>query len=130
MTKVSINEVRLAWSPTMQAFEPRKPSNPTARFVKGPIPLVWIGTAARLPGKTLHVALALQYLAGLTQSNTVKLTARTLDIVGVARDAKAEALSRLQLAGLISVEQSPGRAPSVTLLSVREGAVKGGRHDR
>jgi len=130
MTKGSINEVRLAWSSTKQAFEPSKPSNSTVRFIKGPIPLEWIGAAARLPGKTLHVALALQYLAGLTKSKTVKLTARTLDIVGVARDAKAEALARLQLAGLISVEQTPGRAPSVTLLSVREGAVKGGRHDR
>ncbi|WP_175976586.1 hypothetical protein [Burkholderia sp. BCC1047] len=82
----------------------------------------WIGRAACLPGKTLHVALALQYLAGLQKTHTVKLGAKALAVLGVARDAKYEALDRLQQAGLITVERTRGRAPIVTMLvGAKEG---------
>lgn len=111
-----ITEVRHRWSAYTQTFTPYHPMVAKALFIKGPISLPWIGQAARLPGKTLHVALALQYMAGLTNSRTVKLTAKTLTVFGVSRDAKSEALARLRHAGLISVNQSPGRAPFVTLL--------------
>ena len=36
-------------------------------FVKGPIPGEWLRLAALEPGKTLHVAMALWYMAGLTR---------------------------------------------------------------
>jgi hypothetical protein len=78
--------------------------------------LDWIGRAACLPGKTLHVALALQYLAGLQKTHTVKLGAKALAVLGVARDAKYDALDRLQEAGLITVVRTRGRAPVVTML--------------
>lgn len=124
MTQVSINEVRLSWSPAAQALVPGKPVANAGRFIKGPIPLDWIGRAACLPGKTLHVALALQYLAGLKKTNSVKLGAKVLAIFGVARDAKYDALDRLQQAGLIAVEQTLGRAPVVTMLvDTRQKAV-------
>jgi len=116
MTPVAINEVKLSWSPAAKGLVPGKPAFNGGRFIKGPIPLDWIGRAACLPGKTLHVALALQYLAGLQKTNTVKLGAKALAVLGVARDAKYDALDRLQQAGLIAVEQVPGRAPVVTLL--------------
>jgi hypothetical protein len=70
-----------------------------------------------MPGKTLQVGLTLWYLAGLQKSRTVKLAAKHLTGMGVSRDAKYVALERLLTAGLISVEQSPGSAPTVTLLS-------------
>ena len=122
-----ITEVRHRWSTTTQAFTPHNLTFATTPFIKGPISLAWVGQAACLPGKTLHVALALQYLAGLTNSRTVKLTAKTLAVFGVGRDAKAEALSRLRQAGLISVQHSPGQAPSITLLSAE--VTKGGSRD-
>lgn len=116
MNHSSISETRLSWSTTVQAFVPGKPATTVSRFIKGPIPLDWISRAACLPGKTLHVALALQYLAGLQKTDTVKLGAKVLANLGVARDAKYDALVRLQQAGLIAVAQAPGRTPVVTLL--------------
>ena len=37
-------------------------------FLKGPVPLRWLVSAARLPGKSLHAGIALWYVAGLTRS--------------------------------------------------------------
>lgn len=128
MKPVMIDEVKLSWSHAAQALVPvqgrvsGKSESYGGRFIKGPIPLDWIGRAACLPGKTLHVALALQYLAGLQKAQTVKLGAKALAVLGVARDAKYEALARLEDAGLITVQQLKGRTPTVTMLVVpREG---------
>ena len=33
-------------------------------YLKGPIPLDWLSTAARLPGKSLHVGIALWFMGG------------------------------------------------------------------
>jgi hypothetical protein len=132
MTNTTIIEQRLHWCPTSGEFSAsdEKGARSSRRFIKGPIPLSWIGKAAHLPGKTLHVALALQYLAGLTKSDTVRLSAKTLDVMGVARNVKADALARLQHAGLISVHQLPGRAPVVTLLAAHEhSSERVARHD-
>lgn len=122
-----IMEVRHRWSATTRTLTPHNQPGATVPFIKGPISLEWMGQAARLPGKTLHVALALQYMAGLTNSLTVKLTAKTLGVFGVARDAKGDAIARLRNAGLISVDQSPGRAPSITLLHAE--VVRGANRD-
>lgn len=118
MHQLSIHETRLRWSRDSQAYcaDETGATPATGRFIKGPIPLDWIGRAARLPGKALHVALALRYLAGLQKTNTVKLGAKALTALGVARDAKYKALMHLQQCSLIAVEQAPGRTPVVTLL--------------
>ena len=132
MNKDLISEQRLCWSPIQRVFVPSAPAaqHSARRFIKGPIPLDWIARAACLPGKTLHVALTLRYLSGLNKTNTVKLSAKTLEIMGVARDAKADALERLQQEALIIVEQLPGRAPVVTLLDdPSHSSRKGGHRD-
>lgn len=122
MSRPAIIETKLSWSHASQqliAEQERAPGSPgpnIGRFIKGPIPLDWIGRAACLPGKTLHVALALQYLAGLQKTQTVKLGAKALSVLGVARDAKYDALNRLQDAGLIAVQRARGRTSVVTLL--------------
>lgn len=85
-------------------------------FIKGPIPLLWINLAACLPGKTLQVGIALWFLVGLKKSPTVMLASKTLTALGVSRDAKYDALQRLEAAGLVSVQRQPGRAPLVTVL--------------
>ena len=36
-------------------------------FIRGPIPLAWLNVAARLPGKTLNVGLAIWWLAGMSK---------------------------------------------------------------
>lgn len=85
-------------------------------FLKGPIPLVWLETAARLPGRSLHAGLALWYAAGLTRSAIVPLSNISGFRFGLDRNAKYRALEWLEGAGLIKVERKLGRAPVVTIL--------------
>jgi len=127
----SMEEVRHRWEGGAQGFVAggvaestkgqAKEGTPTpkAAFIKGPLSLAWVRAAALLPGKTLHVGLYLWYLAGLTQSRTVVLSGRVAEL-GVSREAKAEALLRLEAAGLVSVVRRPGCAPLVTLVVGQE----------
>jgi hypothetical protein len=88
------------------------------RFIKGPLPLPWMQKAMMLPGKSTQVALALWYLAGLTQSLQVKLSPSVVRSFGVSRDAQYDAIVRLERASLITVKRTPGRALMVTILPV------------
>ena len=116
-TSPAAGERKLVWNPATQEYMPAAPvaGIKPAGFIKGPLPLDWMQQAARLPGKTLQVALALWYLAGLQKSQTVKLASKPLEAMGVSRDAKYDALARLVRAGLVAVDQKPGQAPIVTL---------------
>ena len=86
-------------------------------FICGPIPLGWITKAACVEGKTLHVAIALWFLAGLKRSHKVALPQSTLKRFGVSRQASYRALLRLEDAGLVSVDRHPGRNAIVTIQS-------------
>jgi len=86
------------------------------RFLKGPIPWPWLMRAAELPGRALHTAVALWFLSGVTRSETVKLSSRSLTELGVDRHAKYRALAALERAGLVRVTRLPGQNPLVTLL--------------
>jgi hypothetical protein len=98
---------------------------PGGRFLKGPVPVEWLGRAGSLPGKALHVGLAVWFAAGLAKRREVVLTARVLAAFGVKRRRTAyEALERLKAAGLVAVERHRGRAPRVTILDTGE-AVNG-----
>ena len=99
-----------------------------APFICGPLPLGWINAAGTLPGKTLQVGLVLWYLSGLCKSRTVRLGSKQLMAMGVARDAKYEALARLRDAGLIEVDQKPGRVPTITLLQAPDLKIVVPRH--
>lgn len=112
-------ERRLVWDRQRDAFvdaHEAPKAKTQAGFIKGPLPLDWMQAAARMPGRTLQVALVLWYLAGLKRSDTVRLSSEQLDAVGVSRDAKYDALQRLSAAGLVTVDQRPGRVPVVTLV--------------
>lgn len=88
------------------------------KFLKGPIPLEWLNKAANLPGKSLHVALALRFWAGIKKTQTVVLSNIALNSFGITRYSKKRALKNLELAGLVIVERHTGRAPIVTILDV------------
>ena len=85
-------------------------------FLKGPIPGTWLSRAAALTGRSLHVALAVWYLAGLKRSRQVTLGRKTLRMFGVQPDASRRGLVELERAGLVCVERSSGCSPRVTLL--------------
>ena len=87
------------------------------RFLKGPVPLLWLQAAAALPGKSLHAGVAVWYSAGLLRSNSVPLSNVAGLRFGLDRNAKYRALGWLESAGLITVERKLGRAPIVTLVT-------------
>jgi hypothetical protein len=84
--------------------------------LRGPVPLGWLANAARLPGKSLHVAVTLWCISGLARSQRVQLTNLSSRHFGLDRCSKYRALAWLEQAGLIKVDRHVGRAPMVTLL--------------
>lgn len=79
-TQLSISEGYQFFNPSIKEGTPKVPvviktiNDKYGRFVKGPIPLNWVQAAANLPGKSVHVAIVLWFLAGIKKSQTVKLT--------------------------------------------------------
>jgi hypothetical protein len=91
------------------------------RFLRGPIELNWLTSAAKLPGKTLEVSCAIWFLRFVTNSLCVKLSNQLLKEFGVDRFAKNRALQVLEESGLISVSRRAGRSPEVTILECPDG---------
>jgi|GEM_PF-716843 len=116
-----LNPKRLAL-PTSKATQKTntKPPRhkPGEKFLKGPIPWIWLVTAAHQPGKALHVAIVLWFLAGVKRTRTVALSGTVLRALGVNRHSSYRGLAALEQAGLVSVERHPGRNPVVTLREV------------
>jgi hypothetical protein len=92
-------------------------------FLKGPIPGEWLHRAAMLPGRALHVALAVWYAAGVGKCNQVRLTKNHLTRFGVKYDAGRRGLFALERVGLVTVDRHPGRCPIVTILEGPSGNV-------
>lgn len=90
-------------------------------FLKGPIPLDWLGCAAKLSGKaSLATALAIMFEVGRRRSQEITLTTAILERFGVNRKAKYRALVQLENAGLISVVRQPRRNPLVAVLAIND----------
>jgi hypothetical protein len=100
--------------------KPPRPG-PGEKFLKGPIPWPWLSKGANLKGQTLHVGLALWFLAGIKRSQSVALSNSVLQDLGVSRFSCYRALHALEGAGLISVERHTGRNPVVTILAAFGG---------
>jgi hypothetical protein len=88
-------------------------------FLRGPIPLEWLASAAKLPGKTINVALALRWLQGMSAGKPFKLTQKALDRLNVSRETAGDCLVRLEQQGLIQVVRKPGRSPVISILDRR-----------
>jgi len=69
-----------------------------------------------LPGRALHIALAVWFLAGIKRVPTIALSTSALSSFGVDRYAAYRGLKALEGAGLVSVIRHVGRLPVVTLL--------------
>jgi len=91
-------------------------------YLRGPIPLEWLGKAACLPGRVLHVGLALWHVSALKKQRVVKMQVKMLRIFGISRGVYYKGLGKLEETGLISVERRPGSTPIVTILdAISEG---------
>jgi hypothetical protein len=100
--------------------------NPPEKIVKeynhiwGPIPIAWIGRAACLPGRVLHVALALWHISTLSRNRSIKMQRKIRMALGISQRVYSQGLSKLQEIGLVSVEKQEGCTPVVTLLGIEE----------
>jgi len=81
------------------------------QFIKGPIPLPWLSAACLLPGKALHVAVAIWYRQGIDHGRPTELTRALLERFAVERTTAYRALRRMEHAGLVKVDRHRGRAP-------------------
>ncbi|MCP5278903.1 MAG: hypothetical protein H6935_11155 [Thiobacillus sp.] len=114
---------RFVWNAATTRFQvDPSPQQSIRHFIKGPLPLEWIERAAALPGKALHVALAIWYQVGLERQSTITLGQKRLKRFAVSRDAKYDALRRLEQNGLVSVEQLPGKSPKITVNVIEESS--------
>lgn len=86
--------------------------------------LEWLAEAARLPGRTLHVACAAMFVASLRRSPYLRLAPHVLKRFGVSRDAGYEALTRLGDAGLVAVSRGRGRLPRLCLVDAQAKPLK------
>ena len=92
----------------------------TLNFLRGPIPGDWLSVAGKLPGKTLHVALAIWLAFGVLKETRFRFTSRWHGWFDIGPRALRKSLQRLREAGLIRVEYRPGCSPIVTLLGAPE----------
>jgi hypothetical protein len=93
----------------------KRPRKNKKRFIRGPIPAVWIEQAARLPGKALQVALMIRYLDGFESTGTVKLRPSVRNLYGMDRFSCSRGLDELEAAGLITVVRKRGSSPVATI---------------
>ena len=123
MDTVRIDNFRAASSSyNFKRVNPRGPNintngNSDKRFIKGPIPLKWILTASKLPGKSLEISMVLWFLKGVIRNNTVKLSGKLVRSFGVSRSTLYRGLAEMEKAGLISIKRQIGRSPMVTILT-------------
>jgi hypothetical protein len=93
-------------------------------FVKGPIPLDWLTEVTLLPGKCLNVAMAIQWLSGMSSGRPVKLTKRAETSFNVSSDTSRECLKRLESAGLIQLTRSPGKRTLIQVVFKSNSSLK------
>jgi hypothetical protein len=85
-------------------------------FLKGPIPFTELVPIARMPGKTLALWLLIIHRVTLSRKIWVTLPPYALKEWGISKDAKIDALRRLEQAGRVSVSRPPGGYLKVRLL--------------
>jgi hypothetical protein len=101
-----------------RAYPPVVKTAFTGSFLKGPIAMGWLTAAGKLPGRSLHVAIVVQHLAGMLGGGLFRLESKHLRAMGVDRSAEYRALRGLERAGLVAVVRVRGRRPLVSLRSL------------
>jgi hypothetical protein len=86
-------------------------------FLAGPIPERWLARASQLPGKALHVALAL-WQQVQTRRGPIRPSHKLLGARGVSPRAARHAYAELESAGLIGIVRQPRKSPTITILDI------------
>lgn len=105
----------------MTEIEPGRSSNGSCADLAAPPLLLepamieWLKSAACLPGRSLHVALAVVIANGGCARRPLALPNLPLLEMRLDRCAKYRGLSHLECAGLVTVHRQVGRSPLVTI---------------
>lgn len=99
----------------VQPIENARPRIPRPEANR-PVNFPWLAVAAKLPGRTLNVAMAIWFVASLHKTPTIRLAPYVLRMFGVSRDCCYDSLRRLSDAGLIALKTQRGRLPVMTLV--------------
>lgn len=86
-------------------------------FLKGPIPLTWLETAAKAGGKALHVGLDLWHLAQMNGSQSVRIEGKFLLGMGISRQSYYRALEKLERKGLVRCERKGSKRALITIVT-------------
>lgn len=90
----------------------------TGRFLKGPVPWLWLKRAMALPGKALAVGLILWQEAGCQKNRTVYFSLARAAADGIPPTTARRAIRALERARLVTICRKPGRGLEVTLRDV------------
>ncbi|MDZ4778745.1 MAG: hypothetical protein SGJ19_00665 [Planctomycetia bacterium] len=93
-----------------------KPKRHSGWFIWGPIPGAYVARAASLPGKSLHLWLALWFEHKRRKGQPIRMTRDLLARFHVSPDSANRALSQLERAGLVSVNRARGRLATIQML--------------
>jgi len=99
---------------------PVRQSRPVSKFLRGPTPWVWLSRAGQLPGRALHVALAIRLWTGIKKTDCIVVPTATLVEMNVNRHAARRAVQALERAGMLVVDRHVGRKTRVRVIEVDE----------
>jgi hypothetical protein len=85
-------------------------------FLKGPVPLSVLLPVGKMPGKTLIVYLLIVHRVTVMRENWVTLPTYILKEWGISRDARTDALKRLEQTKLIATRRRQGGYLNVQLI--------------
>lgn len=101
---------------TRSSHQKKEVAKPMPWFLKGPIPGDWLHIASGLPGRSLHVGMAVWFKHGLTKRNQFHITCNERKKFNIPPDAFRRGVDHLENSGLIQVERRIGRPTLITIL--------------
>jgi len=96
----------------------RKTRRRAGEFLRGPIPWLWVKSAADTRGPALFVALAISHFCDLTKQRTICRGLTDLGCGIIPRHAVSRVLKLLESRGLIEVDRQAGRLLAITVLEI------------
>ena len=97
-------------------------------FLKGPVPLAWLASAAALRGRALAVGVLVWFMVGIKRATVVAIPGSWLAEFGVNRFAFYRGLAALERRGLVKVERRRGSMPRITLVDGDRDRLQQGHH--
>jgi len=93
-----------------------RPGRVPGYFLKGPVPLAWLASAATLRGRALTIGVLVWFVVGMKRATVVTIPGAWLAEFGVDRFAFYRGLAALERHGLVEVDRRRGAMPRITLV--------------